>query len=77
MLEIELKSQLVAVVVVVGVFGRQKVVIVLGGVVGWDVVKNASLCLQQYRVVGVDALWWSVEIEAPGMMVHYRLMEGR
>lgn len=55
MLEIELKSQVVA--VMVWVFGRQKVVIVLDGVVGWDVVKNASLCLQQYRVVGVDALW--------------------
>lgn len=49
MLEIELKSQALLVMVWVS-SGRQKVVIVLGGVVGWDV-KNASLCLQQYRVV--------------------------
>ena len=38
-------------VVVVWVSGRQKVVVVLGGVVGWDAVKNGSLCLQQYRAV--------------------------
>lgn len=45
-LEIEMKSQVVTVVVVASTSGRQKVVRVWGGVEGWVVVKSASLCLQ-------------------------------